>query len=217
MNQKAQMQQDLILDREFFKGKTAGVFIEVGALDGVGGSNTYFFEKERNWTGLLIEPNPVEFSKLNISDRTSYKENCAISNVEGEVNFLSITGPCNVLSGIWEYYNPAHIQRIERELNMYSSYPEGHEYYSKKELVKINAYRLQTLIDKYNLNEIDLLSIDVEGAELQVLESIDFEKTKINCILLENNYGISKETEFLTQKGFKVLGNIQWDVVFVKN
>jgi FkbM family methyltransferase len=217
MNNKAQMQQDLILDKEFFKGKTNGTFIEVGALDGIGGSNTYFFEKERGWNGLLIEPNPAEFSKLKSSDRSSYKENCAISNVEGEVNFLSITGPCNVLSGIWEYYNPEHIQRIEREINMYSSYSEGHEYYSKKELIKINAYKLQTLIEKYNLTEIDLLSIDVEGAEIQVLESIDFEKTKINCILLENNYGISKETELLTQKGYRVLGNIQWDVVFVKN
>jgi FkbM family methyltransferase len=215
-NNKAQMNQDIILDKELFKEKRDGVFIEVGALDGVGGSNTYFFEKERNWTGLLIEPNPVEFSKLKNSERKAHKENCAISNIEEEVNFLSITGPCNVLSGIWEYYNPAHIQRIERELNMYSSYPEGHEYYSKKELIKINACKLQTLIEKYNLTEIDLLSIDVEGAELQVLESIDFEKTKINCILLENNYGISKETEFLIQKGFRVLGNIQWDVVFIK-
>ena len=32
-------------------------FLEMGALDGVWGSNTMFFEKERSWRGLLIEPN----------------------------------------------------------------------------------------------------------------------------------------------------------------
>ena len=61
---KSQMNQDIILDQHFFKGKTNGVFVEVGALDGVSGSNTYFFEKERNWRGILIEPNPIEFEKL---------------------------------------------------------------------------------------------------------------------------------------------------------
>jgi FkbM family methyltransferase len=216
-NSKAQMQQDLILDRDFFKGKTNGVFVEVGALDGVQGSNTYFFEKERMWKGLLIEPNPIEFKKIQSSDRQCEIENCAISNIEGEVNFLNITGPCNVLSGIMEFYNPSHLQRIERELGMYSQYSEGHEYYSTREVIKIKSQKLQSLIDKYNLNQIDLLSIDVEGSELQVLESIDFEKTNISCILLENNYGIEKETQFLAEKGFRVLGNIQWDVVFIKN
>ena len=55
-NSKSQIQQDLILDQQIFKGKSNGVFVEVGALDGFGASNTWFFEMERNWSGLLIEP-----------------------------------------------------------------------------------------------------------------------------------------------------------------
>ena len=216
-NKKSQMDQDIILDEHFFKYKRDGVFIEIGALDGISGSNTYFFEKERNWSGLLIEPNPIEFNKLLTLDRElSIKENCAISSIEQDVNFLSIGGPCNVLSGILEFYNPTHLQRIDRELAHYSQFSEGHEYYSTREVVRIPALKLQTLIDKYNLYNIDLLSIDVEGAEMQVLESIDFNKSSIECILLENNYGIDNELKFLEEKGYKVLGNIQWDVVFVK-
>jgi FkbM family methyltransferase len=216
-NVKAQLKQDIILDEHFFKGKRDGFFVEVGALDGIGGSNTYFYEKERNWSGILIEPNPIEFKKLMECDRKlSHKENCAIFNEEKDVDFLSIEGPCNVLSGIIDFYNPNHMERINRELKMYENYPIGHEHYSRKELIKINGVRLETLLDKYGINHIDLLSIDVEGAELQVLESIDYEKTTIDCILLENNYGIDKEFNFLTSKGFKVLGNIEWDIVFVK-
>ena len=132
-NSKSQVSQDIILDEQIFKSKRDGVFVEVGALDGFGASNTYFFEKERNWSGLLIEPNPIEFKKMLEIDRPLSKmENCAISNEEREINFLSIGGPCNVLSGIFEFYNPQHLHRIESELNSYSSYPPGHDLYSTK-------------------------------------------------------------------------------------
>ncbi len=217
-NSKSQVQQDLVLDQQIFKGKTNGFFVEVGALDGFGASNTWFFEKERNWSGLLIEPNPIEFNKMiNHPRELSHKENCAISDVEQEITFLSIEGPCNVLSGIKEFYNHQHIDRINRELEMYKNYPEGHELYSRKEEIKMKAVRLQSLFDKYNITKVDLISIDVEGAELQVLNSIDFGKTSIDVLLIENNYGLQQETEFLINKGYKLLGNIQWDSVFVKN
>jgi FkbM family methyltransferase len=214
---KGQLMQDKYLDETIFNKKEKGLFVEVGALDGIGASNTYFFEKERNWTGLLIEPNPVEYIRLIECGRDAVFENCAVSNEEREVEFLSISGPCNVLSGIMSFYDERHLQRINYELSQYSNYPITHELYSTAEIVKLQAVRLQTLFDKYGYVNIDLLSIDVEGAEMQVLESIDFDKTNIECILLENNYGIEKETLFLESKGFKAATNIQWDVIFIKN
>ena len=217
-NSKSQIQQDLILDQQIFKGKSNGVFVEVGALDGFGASNTWFFEMERNWSGLLIEPNPVEFNKRNQHPRpNSIFENCAISDVEMDINFLSIEGPCNVLSGIMEFYNSQHLERIDRELEMYSNHTEGHEIYSRKEQIPMKAVRLQTLFSKHNITKIDFISIDVEGAELQVLNSINFDKVDISVFMIENNYGLEKETEFLSSKGYKLLGNIQWDSVFIKN
>lgn len=216
-NSKSQVQQDLILDQQIFKGKVGGVFVEVGALDGFGASNTWFFEKERNWTGLLIEPNPVEFNKRSQNPRpNSIFENCAISDTESDINFLSIEGPCNVLSGVMEFYNSKHLERINRELNIYSSYPKGHELFSKKEIVPMKSVRLETLFDKHHMREIDLVSIDVEGAEFQVLNSINFDKVNIDVFLIENNYGLEGEVEFLESKGYKLLGNIQWDSIFIK-
>jgi FkbM family methyltransferase len=217
-NSKSQIQQDLIIDQQIFKGKSNGVFVEVGALDGFGASNTWFFEMERNWSGLLIEPNPVEFNKRNQHPRpNSIFENCAISDVEMDINFLSIEGPCNVLSGIMEFYNTQHLERINRELEMYSNHPEGHELYSRKEQIPMKAVRLESLFNKHNITKIDFISIDVEGAELQVLNSINFDKVDIGVFMIENNYGLEKETEFLSSKGYKLLGNIQWDSVFIKN
>jgi FkbM family methyltransferase len=216
-NSKSQIHQDLILDEQVFKNKTNGFFVEVGALDGFGASNTWFFEMERNWSGLLIEPNPIEFEKRHQHPRPkSVFENCAISDIEKDINFLSIEGPCNVLSGIIEFYNPQHLDRINRELEMYKNYPQGHDLFSRKEEIPMKAARLETLFDKHRINKIDLLSIDVEGAELQVLNSINFDKVEIDVFLIENNYGLNKEIEFLSSKGYKLLGNVQWDSIFVK-
>ena len=49
---------------------------------------------------------------LNVDRPLSKKENCAILDSEMDINFLSIEGPCNVLSGIMEFYNPQHLDRI---------------------------------------------------------------------------------------------------------
>jgi FkbM family methyltransferase len=217
MNSKSQINQDIILDEQIFNKKTKGTFVEVGALDGFGASNTWFFEKERDWSGLLIEPNPIEFNKMDLHPRPlSFKENCAISNEEREVEFLSIGGPCNVLSGIIEFYPQEHKERINRELNQYKDYPVGHDLYSTHKKIKIKTFKLQTLLEKYNLLNIDLVSIDVEGAELQVLNSINFEKTNIYCFLIEKNYNSNEIVKFLGNKGYKPIKTIEWDMVFLK-
>ena len=58
-----QYNQSAIVDR-YLKGKTGGFFVEAGAWDGEYLSNSLFFERERGWTGLLVEPNKGAFRKL---------------------------------------------------------------------------------------------------------------------------------------------------------
>src|SRR5215467_5134323 len=61
--------QDRWLEENVFRGTRNGVFVEFGALDGLDTSNTLFFEREREWSGLLIEANPRSFCRLLESDR----------------------------------------------------------------------------------------------------------------------------------------------------
>ena len=51
------------------KGAGAGAGAEAGAWDGVHLSNTLFLERERNWTGILIEPHAEAFRNLSKSGR----------------------------------------------------------------------------------------------------------------------------------------------------
>ena len=62
---KGQEQQPIIINEEIFKNRIKdGFFIEAGAFDGETFSNTLFFELKKNWTGLLVEPNPDAFEIL---------------------------------------------------------------------------------------------------------------------------------------------------------
>ena len=71
------MHQADIID-DYLEKKQNGFYIEAGAWDGVHLSNSLFFERERNWTGILVEPNSEAFRNLTKSGRRS-RNNFAVN------------------------------------------------------------------------------------------------------------------------------------------
>jgi hypothetical protein len=59
---------------------------------------------------------------------------------------------------------------------------------STTEIIKVNTKKLETIFDENNISHINYLSIDVEGAEFEVIKSINFDKVFIDIINFENNY-----------------------------
>lgn len=188
--------QDAFLDSKIFRGMNKGTFVDVGAYDGFEISNSLFFEKHRQWTGLCIEPNSIHWKSL--SRRLAHKEHVAVANYEGELDFYSNTGRTCGLSGLVKYYQPEHLQRLTMENSAYGS---------ETRLVKVPVLPLQKLLDKYAMDYIHYLSIDTEGSELSVLQSIDFDKTFIDVIGFEANYAAEAEkcVQFLAAKNYKVV------------
>ena len=170
-------------------------------------SNTLFFEKNRQWRGICIEPNPIEFKKLLESGRNCIFENCAISNSEGMTDFLAIDGYGKGLSGIINCYHPRHYERIENDI-------KGKD--SQKHVFKVQTRPLQKLLDEHGVTYIDYCSIDVEGAEMEVLKSIDFDKTYIKCLTLEDNYGLKAETKYLRKHGYRIWKRLKHEAIFIK-
>ena len=202
----SQIGQDEIIDTELLNKKENGIFVEVGATDGIHFSNTLFFEKFRNWHGLCIEPNPIEFQKLLNSGRNCIKENVAITQSESEAEFLVIDGYGKGLSGIVNNYDQRHISRIEIETK---------DKDSKKQIVKVKTVPLSKVFEKHNIKKIDYCSIDVEGSEFDVIKSIDFSSVSITCFSIENNYGIEEIKEYLEKRGYIHWKTVQWDELFV--
>jgi len=211
MKYYSQLGQDKFVD-DFLNQKENGIFIDVGAYDGSKFSNTKFFEESRNWSGICIEPGPNEFSKLN-STRKSININACISDYNGESEFTYLQGYSNALSGLTECYDKRHIERIEKEIATYGG---------EKSLIRTPVITLEAVLDMHNIHDVDFCSIDTEGAELNVLKSINFKKVNINILIVENNYQKNDARNYLRDKGYShqylyINGKITWDDIFIKN
>jgi FkbM family methyltransferase len=174
----SQWKQDFYMNEEIFKNKQNGFFVDIGAYDGIAFSNSYYFEKNLNWKGICIEPHPIVFEKLK-QNRSCFLENVAISNVNKQLKFLKIDNGPEMLSGLVDNYDQRHIERIGRETIL-----DG----GTIDIIDVNCVKLDYLLDKYNVDQVDYLSIDVEGAELDILKGIDFNKYLIKYITIEDNY-----------------------------
>lgn len=198
----SQYGQDSYIKNKFFENVSNGYFVNIGANDGVSIDNTLLFEQV-GWSGVCIEPNPEIFKKL-IVNRKCICHNVALSDSDGVVNFLSISGYSEMLSGILEFYDSRHMQRVDNELNMYGG---------SKNIIQIESRMFSSL----NLNKnIDYVSIDVEGAEMKILESIDFENYDIKVLSVENNFAESHIINFMYSVGYDLDCVLHADNIFVK-
>ena len=71
------------------------------------------------------------------------------------------------------------------------------------------------LINKYNINYVDYLSLDTEGAEFAILKTIDFNKIKIKAISVENNYGENLIHDLLIKNNFEKIISLGCDEIYI--
>jgi FkbM family methyltransferase len=203
----SQHNQDAVLDKVIFEGREAGVFLDIGANDGVTYSNTWFLEKERNWTGLCVEPLPDTFEKLKAS-RNCHLENCAAGAKDKEEDFLQVSGYAEMLSGLLKNYKKQHLARVDDEIAKYGG---------SKKVIVIKTVNINSLLQKHQLSEIDYCNIDTEGSEFEIIMAIDFSKIRINVFTIEANYRIEqlKLKIYLWSKGYRYITSLGTDMLFI--
>ena len=77
--------------------------------------------------------------------------------------------------------------------------------------IKVPARPLQVVLEEQGLTEVDFLSVDTEGSESAVLNSIDYAKTQIRLIALERNYASHGIPGMLRRNGFLRVFSLEWD------
>lgn len=203
----SQFQQDKYIFENFLSKTQNGVFVDIGADDGERFSNSYFFERN-GYTGLCIEPRKSAFDKL-IKIRNCYCENVAVDTETGSAKFLQLDGYGSGLSGIVKNYDPRHVTRISREIK--------HKDHKGTSHITVKTELLQDLLDRYQLFDIDLLSMDIEGHEFEILKTIDWDKINIKVITVENNYKEPYIRNFLESKGYKFKTRLVCDEIYYKD
>lgn len=154
-----------------------GFFIEAGANDGLEFSNTLYFEKYRNWTGLLIEPLP-QLAALCAENRPRcIVENCALvsAGYTSPTIEMSYCGQLSLIKGVMnsDEAEQKHIQRA-CELQNIETYA-----------VTVAARTLTSVLGSHCIIHVDFLSLDVECYELEVLKGLDFDRYHPSLLLIE--------------------------------
>jgi FkbM family methyltransferase len=157
-----------------------GYAIEVGGADGINGSPTKCLE-DKGWKTLLIEPNPELFGLA--KSRRPYVYQCAA----GEANEDGVGMTIYTLNG----GNQSAVSGLKPSVKLI----EQHQHLIEDQHLEIVSKRtLNSLINEWAIElgeiipNIDFISIDTEGTELDVMRGLDISKWKPKMIALENNF-----------------------------
>ena len=178
----------------YFKNKRNGFYVDVGCYHPIHRNNTYLLHKQ-NWNGINIDTSEFSIDLFNFIRPKDLNYNCAISN-KNEIIKL--------------FYQKKLSQLSTTEIDQAKIVFQG----DIKE-TEIQAFTLDEILnrDKYKNFKIDFLDIDVEGADLKVLEGLSFEIYKPELVCVEIHEKEIKQSviyNFLINKDYELI----WSGIF---
>ncbi len=199
--------EDVVLKNIFYR-KKVGFYVDIGCWHPKWLSNTYLLHK-KGWKGINIDMDTFKIDMFNIVRRNAINVCAAVSDEEKDRSYYCSKDHSAMNTLEPEFARAATISK--QSLNY--------------ELKKTKSTTLDNIISttKYAKTEIDLLSIDVEGHELQVLRSLDFEKYKPKVVVVELHTEKIEEIlkseiyQFMSEKNYSLYSWIELSLIFVKD
>ena len=175
---------------EYFRKNSNGFYLDVGCYHPIHRNNTYLLHK-KGWSGINIDIHQFSIDLFNYLRPDDVNLNCAISN-KNEVTEMFYQKELSQISTIEKQQ-----AKIAFQGNIKKS--------------KIQSLTLDALLEKINFTDkkLDLLGIDVEGADLKVLKGLNIEKFKPELICVEIHEKDIKNSEI-----YKYLSNFSYELVW---
>lgn len=199
----SQAGQDQVVER-IFKGKKGGTFLDIGAYDGVTGSNSLYFEKWCNWTGVLVEPVNQSRETAELW-RSSPCLPYAVADRDGEATFIAVTKGFTQMSGLEESYDTTMLSRVRSDPRHAES------------RITVPTRTLNAIFEESGMAEVDFVSLDIEGGELAALEAFDFGKFPVGAWAIENNTGGSQIAKLMRKQGYNLAEFCGVDEIYARN
>jgi len=165
----SQVKEDIRMWNNYFYKQGGGSFLEMGALDGTTWSNTLALQKDAGWKGVLIEGEPSSFKRLQASRPDQVLVNAAVCRQRSIVHYTATGGAGS--SGIWEFMSDEFRKKW---------HPAG-----KRVLHAVPCFPLTEILTEVGIKHFNLFSLDVEGAELEILQTLDFHAFTFDLIVVE--------------------------------
>ena len=189
-----QWETDKIIE-SYFDINVKGVCIEVGAANGIRGSNTKYFE-DNKWGGLCIEPNLEHKESLESSRNLVRYFACGNENKDEYLHIFRV-GDKNIASSL------TSLIPDERLVN-------DHEHLINDNYkVQVPVRTLDWILKKEvtntsfeSITDIDFISIDTEGTELDVMKGFDVTKYNVKLFVIENNYNDKDIEKYMYKIGY---------------
>lgn len=177
----AQLLQDLVCAL-IFDGKRDGYFVEIGVGDGTRHSNTLMLERNFGWSGILVEPART-FHETISGTRQAVLDRRAVAARTGELRSFA--------------------QNVEEaEFSRFGDTGAT----ADASTFEVETVRLDDLLRQHGApDEIDYISIDTEGSELDVLEGLSLGERRVNFLSIEHNFDrrrLSQYDRLLVPQGY---------------
>jgi len=198
-------EEEIIIN--LFNGKHGGTFCDIGSNDGVTLSNTFALANNYGWTGLLVEASPKAYERLlknyELIDRDIDLQNVAIGKEDGKLEFWE--------SGTLLGTNDVGLVST----GVYSELTRWDSLKMPFNKIQVPMTSFATMLSRSRHTHFDLLSIDIEGMELDVLPQIDFKALKIQVAVIEfNGKDEQKYNDIMFPQGFKLVSKNMENLIY---
>lgn len=199
----AELNTDKYIRETFFPDfNYKGLMIEVGA----GPTTFYSMSKhfrENGWRCICVEPNPKFVEAHKLEGNEIYQYACSYEEKKSKFKIVDSKNWGAKNEGI--SYSAID---IKYDILQFKTYDISE--------IDVEVIKLDTLLNKLGITNIDFLSIDVEGWEIEVLKGFNIEKYSPKVTLLENYEYDNKYVEYMNKHGYVLHSKVDYNYIFTK-
>eukprot|EP01025_Chloroclados_australasicus_P032460 TRINITY_DN32926_c0_g3_i2.p1 TRINITY_DN32926_c0_g3~~TRINITY_DN32926_c0_g3_i2.p1 ORF type:complete len:400 (-),score=42.37 TRINITY_DN32926_c0_g3_i2:368-1510(-) len=193
----------------YFSKDTEGVYVDVGAGDGIFNSMTLYFDKVLCWKGVALEPAQVEFPKLKANRPRALTLNAALCEESGQKIFSDITSDWKWTgwSGFQDTFSEKKRHEVEKVLN-------GNDGWLVSEY-NVECVNGKELFQELGTKHIDLMVLQVEGHEIEALKGIP-DDVLIDVLVVDLHHRPQQLIELLQGRGYRLHKKMNKSWIFLR-
>ena len=211
MKYYAEFNTDKIIREKYFPDYDyKGIMVEVGGATPEFLSMSKHF-KDNGWRTIIIEPNPTFVQQHIDVGNEVYQFACSYEDRDGE--FTIVEQSVNAYGGVVTDHSFSSISVKES----YLKHTNFNLTESNSKKINVKIKKLYSILKDINVNKIDILSIDVEGWEIEVMRGLDTKNINCKLIVVENYLNDKSYTDYFQSVGYTLSDEISYNQIYLKN